>query len=265
MSNKASGKGKNVSGGSGPRGKPTPRKGAGVVAAARQPTSRRGTLAGVVVVMVLVLVIAGFLYQRTRTTPVNNGYGAAATAQVMVTNGVVRVGAANAPVTLNVFEDFTCPICGQFEGVYGQQLAQSLDQGKVAVNYHMLDFLNNRSASKDYSTRAAGAALCVAGDGTGSAFSKFHSALFAPATQPKENSGTDLSNTQLAKVAADAGASPAAQQCISSGAQVAAAATAAQAGQSALAASGNPVATPTILEGTTKIDINNRNWLTSLG
>lgn len=113
MSNKASGKGKNASGGSGPRGKPTPRKGAGVAAAARQPTSRRGTLAGVVVVVVLVVVIAGFLYQRTRTTPVNNGYGAATTAQVMVTNGVVRVGAANAPVTLNVFEDFNSRSCSR--------------------------------------------------------------------------------------------------------------------------------------------------------
>ncbi len=64
---------------------------------------------------------------------------------------------------------------------------------------------------------------------------------------------------------ADAGASPAAQQCISAGTQVDAATTAAQAGQAALAATGNPVATPTILNGTTRIDINNRNWITDLG
>jgi len=128
----------------------------------------------------------------------------------------------------------------------------------------MLNFLDSRSASKDYSSRAAGAALCVAQDGTGSAFPTFHSALFAAGTQPQENSGSDLSNTALAKVAANAGASPAAQQCISTGAQVTAATTAAQTGQTALQASGNPVATPTILNGTTKIDINNRNWLSHL-
>jgi len=244
------------------KGKRAPKN---VVTAARPATSRRGTyLAAAVVILIAILVIGGVFSQHSRTTAADNGYGAAKTAAVTVNAGVVHVGAPNAPVTLNVYEDFTCPICGQFEGVYGQQLAQAQDQGKIAVDYHMLNFLDSRSASKDYSSRAAGAALCVAQDGTGSAFPTFHSALFAAGTQPQENSGSDLSNTALAKVAANAGASPAAQQCISTGAQVTAATTAAQTGQTALQASGNPVATPTILNGTTKIDINNRNWLSHL-
>lgn len=240
------------------KGKRAPKN---VVTAARPATSRRGTY---LVAAAAILVIGGVFYQHSRTTAADNGYGAAKTAAVTVNAGVVHVGAPNAPVTWNVYEDFTCPICRQFEGVYGQQLAQAQDQGKTAVDYHMLDFLDSRSASKDYSTRAAGAALCVARDGTGSAFPTFHSALFAAGTQPQENSGSDLSNTALAKVAANAGASPAAQQCISTGAQVTAATTAAQTGQTALQALGNPVATPTILNGTTKIDINNRNWLSHL-
>lgn len=263
MSNKSGGKDKNASRGSGPtrkptRGKPSQRRGSVVLAAPRQPLSRRWALAGVVVAVVLVLAIAGFFYQRSQST-------SASTAPVRVTNGVVRVGAATAPVTITVFEDFTCPVCGQFEEVYGGELAQSLDQGKIAVDYRTLDFLNSKSASRDYSTRAAAAALCVAGDGTGSAFSKFHSTLFAPATQPKENSPGDLSNAQLTSLAADVGASPNAQRCISSGVQSRPARDAAQAGRAALAASGNPVVTPTVLNGTTKIDLNNRNWITSLG
>jgi len=270
VSNKTGGKGKNASRGYGPtrkptRGKPSQRKGSVVLAAPRQPLSRRGALAGVVVVVVLVLAIAGFFYQRSRSAPGGTSAVAASTAPVRVTNGVVRVGAATAPVTITVFEDFTCPVCGQFEEVYGRELAQSLDQGKIAVDYRTLDFLNSKSASRDYSTRAAAAALCVAGDGTGSAFSKFHSTLFAPATQPKENSPEDLSNAQLTSLAADVGASPNAQHCISSGVQSRPARDAAQAGRSALAASGNPVVTPTVLNGTTKIDLNNRNWITSLG
>lgn len=236
-----------------------------VVAAARPGNSRRGTyLAAAVVVLVAVVVIGGVFYQHSRTTPVSAGSGAATTAPVSAANGAVRVGAAGAPVTLDVYEDFLCPICAQFDAVYGQQLAQALDQGKIAINYHLLDFLDSRSASGDYSRRAAGAALCVAEAGNGSAFPAFHTAMFATTKQPKENSGSDLSNGQLAKVAAEAGGPAAAQQCISSGAQTAATTTAAQTGQATLAATGNPVATPTLLHGTTNIDINDRNWLTSL-
>ncbi|MEO9222126.1 MAG: thioredoxin domain-containing protein [Mycobacteriaceae bacterium] len=236
-----------------------------VVAAARPGSSHRGTyLAAAAVILIAVVVIGGIFYQHSRTTAANDGYGSAKTAAVTVSDGVVRVGAPNAPVTLNAYEDFLCPICGQFEATYGQQIAQELDQGKIAIKYHMLDFLNQSSASKDYSSRAAGAALCVASDGTGSVFPKFHSALFATGTQPQEGSKSDLSNDALAKVAADAGATSSAQQCISSGAKVADAKSASQAGQAALQASGNQVATPTILNGTTKIDINDRNWLSNL-
>jgi len=129
------------------KGKRAPKN---VVTAARTATSRRGTyLVAAVVILIAVLVIGGVFYQHSRTTAANNGYGAAKTAAVTVNAGVVHVGAPNAPVTLNVYEDFTCPICGQFEGVYGQQLAQAQDQGKTAVDYHMLDFLDSRSAVKE--------------------------------------------------------------------------------------------------------------------
>jgi len=244
------------------RGGPNPRK---VASPARPTQSRRGMLlAGAAVVAVLAVVVAGVLYQRSQSQPINDGYGTSKSAAVSVSDGVVRVGAVSAPVTLELFEDFLCPNCGAFETVYGQQLAQSLDQGTVAINYHFLDFLNARSASTDYSSRAAGAALCVARDGTGAAFPAFHAALYAGPTQPKESSDSDLSNAQLAAVAAGVGASTSAQQCITAGAETAAARTASQAGQTALQASGNQVATPTVLNGSTKINTNDRNWLSKL-
>ena len=239
--------------------------GRGVVAAARPTQSRRGTLvAAAAVVLVLVVVIGGVFYQRSRSAPLNDGYGSAQSSSVSVSSGVVRVGSTTAPVTLDVYEDFLCPICGQFEGVYGQQVAQALDQGKVAVRYHMLDFLNADSASRDYSSRAAGAALCVAADGSGSAFPAFHTALFAPDNQPREKAGSDLGNDQLATLAGTAGASTTAQQCISAGTQTVAAQAASQTGQAALQAAVGQVGTPTILNGSTQVNINDRSWLTNL-
>lgn len=239
--------------------------GHGIVAAARPTQSRRGQLiAAGAVVLVLVVVIGGVLYERSQTGPVNDGYGSAQNARVSVGDGVVRVGATNAPVTLDVYEDFLCPICGQFEGLYGQQVAQAQDQGKVAVSYHFLDFLNPSSASKDYSSRAAGAALCVASDGDGSAFPAFHTVLFTTSNQPKEKADVDLTNAQLASLAGTAGASQAAQQCIAAGTRVSAAQAASQSGQSRLESVTGRVGTPTILNGTAQVNFNDRSWLTKL-
>src|SRR5699024_1961744 len=96
---------------------------------------------------------------------------------------------------------------------------QAIDNGDLAVRYHMLNFLNRSSASGDYSTRAAGAALCVAETGDGELFSKFHSTLFQQGTQPRENGSSDLSNEQLADVAKQVGADDGVAQCISDGAK----------------------------------------------
>ncbi len=233
----------------------------------RPVTSRTSTLvAAAVLAVVAVVVVVGVVYQNSRSPARVDGYGAAQTATVQVTDGVVRVGTANAPVTIDVFEDALCPVCGQFEKIYGQELAQALDEGKVAARFHLLDFLNPGSASKTYSTRAAAAALCVASDGAGRAFPKFHASLFDSATQPQEGAGTDLSDAQLAELAKAAGASAGAQSCITSGAKMAEAASTAQASTHQLATilGADKVGTPTVLNGTKKINVNNQDWIAQL-
>ena len=234
----------------------------------RPVTSKNSTLVAVaVLVLVAIVVIGGVLYQSNRSQPRVDGYGTAQKSTVQVADGVVRVGMPAAPVTIDLYEDFLCPVCGQFEKIYGQELAQALDQGKVAVRYHLLDFLNPRSASKSYSTRAAAAALCVASDGDGAAYPKFHASLFSGGTQPKEGASTDLSDPQLAELARSAGASQAAQTCITSGGKMAAATAAAQAGTQQLAAAvgEDKVGTPTVLNGNKSVDVNNQDWITQIG
>lgn len=240
--------------------------GAAVVgAAARRGPSRTPLVAGAVVIVVLVVVIGGYLFQHSRSAPATGGAVVAAQdAPVTTDGGTVVVGRPDAPVTLDVYEDALCPVCAQFEQRDGASVAAALDDGSVQVRYHLLNFLNSRSASGDYSTRAAAAALAVARDGSGSAFPALHSALFLPTTQPREQGSSDLSNAQLADLAAEQGASAAAQEQISSGALVPEAVAAAQAGEQSLTASGNDVATPTILDGSTKVDISNPDWLQSL-
>lgn len=231
----------------------------------RPVTSRSSTvIAAVVLVLVAVVVIGGVIYQSSRSKPRNEGYGSAQNSTVQVADGIVRVGAANAPVTVDVYEDFLCPICSQFEKLYGQELAQSLDQGKVAVRYHMLNFLDARSASKNYSTRAAAATLCVASDGNGAAFPKFHATLFTTGTQPTESSSTDLSDAQLADLAKTAGASSTGQTCITTGAKKADTAVTAQAGEQQLLKAVGQVGTPTVLKDGKQVNWQNSDWISQL-
>lgn len=229
----------------------------------KQVQSRRG-LAYIVVALVAVAVVVGVFVNQQRVEPQNEGYGTT-TAPVSVADGVVRVGQPGAATTIDLYEDFQCPVCAQLERVYGQQLAQAMDEGRVAVRYHMLTFLNSRSASGNYSERAAGAALAVAGDGDGAAFAAFHTSLFT--NQPEEGGSTDLSDADLAGLARDAGASAAAVQAVTDGTTTQAAATAAAAGEQQLAAAlgTQSIGTPTVLRDGQQVNLNDSSWVTDLG
>ena len=123
-----------------------------------------------------------------------------------VKNGVV-VGKA-APVTVDVFEDFQCPICQQFEQSAHTDISAKIKAGQIQVRYHMMAFLDSASNGNRYSSRAANAALC-ASDINVDTFAKFHDVLYGKDTsgkqvQPAENS-SGRTNTQLLGYARQAG------------------------------------------------------------
>ncbi|MFD9662153.1 DsbA family protein [Rhodococcus sp. NPDC059968] len=234
-----------------------------------QPESSRSTyiLGGLAVLVIAVLVIGGVIWQSNRSKPRNDGYGGVQNSEVQVAlqdDGVVRLGRPDAATTVDLFEDPMCPYCAELENKNGQELAQAIDDGKVAVRYHILNFLDQLSASGDYSTRAVAASECIAESGDALAYSAFHAALFSPSNQPKENGSSDHTNEELAQIAGDAGASDAAAQCITTGAKVEQARTHAEAGRQALAASG-ATGTPAVVEDGTVIDaLSNENWVSQL-
>ena len=104
-------------------------------------------------------------------------------------------------LTLDIYEDALCPICAEFERQYGQQINQAIDNGTLAVNYHMLNFLNKSSFSGDYSSRAAAALLCVAQQSGAQpgVYLAFHSALFSSDHQPEEGGSSDLTNERAGR------------------------------------------------------------------
>ena len=264
--------------------KATPAKAGPTKATANRPAGRQSVAAarkssggsnrtqliigGVAVLVIGAIIVFGLVLNKQQTAVQAEGYGASTQSVATESNGVVTVSKPGAApsLTLDIYEDALCPICAEFERQYGQQINQAIDSGTLAVNYHMLNFLNPSSFSKDYSSRAAAALLCVAQQSGTQAgvYLAFHSALFSPDHQPEEGGSSDLTNDELAALATSSGASAAAAQCTSSGQNVAAAEAAATASSATLsAATGGRVATPTVVKDGVPVSLS-VNWLGEL-
>ncbi|GAA0554750.1 MULTISPECIES: DsbA family protein [Actinomadura] len=84
---------------------------------------------------------------------------------------------------LEIFEDFQCPVCKQFEDATGQTVLELAEQGKVKVVYRPFHlFGQQKDPIRINSLRAAEAALCVPAD----KWISYHEALFR--FQPAEGS-----------------------------------------------------------------------------
>lgn len=103
--------------------------------------------------------------------------------------------------TLDVYVDYMCPICGQFEQTNSASVAELREGGDITLVVHPVSILDRASQGTEYSTRAASAAAWVA-DRAPEQFSAFHDAMFA--SQPAENT-PGLSDEQIAQVAEQAG------------------------------------------------------------
>lgn len=184
--------------------------------------------------------------------------------------GVITISRGDPDLVLDVYADALCPICMEFEGEYGAQISQAVDAELVAVRYRMVDFLNAASASGDYSTRAYAALISVAthdGDRP-DVFAQFYAALFSAAHQPEEQGASDLSDSDLAALAAGVGASQTAQQDIVSGAAMDAATADARRNLASLTATaasvGRAPGTPTVAVDGIPVSTNTPDWLADL-
>ncbi|MDQ2846748.1 MAG: thioredoxin domain-containing protein [Actinomycetota bacterium] len=251
-------------------GRPSAQSGRQSVAAARRNSSNSNRtqliIGGIAVVVIAAIVVLGLVLNKKNNAVQGAGYGSSTASTAKVSGGVISVGNNNPAKSIDVYEDFLCPICGEFESQYGQQIAQFADQGKLQVNIHMINFLDSHSASKDYSSRAAAALLAVAteaGDKPGLVL-KFHSALYASGTQPTEGGSTDLTNAQLAALAIKDGAPASVGTAITSGKYLEQVKTNATTFEAQMQRATGTVGTPTVLNGGKPVSINDVNWLSNI-
>ena len=118
----------------------------------------------------------------------------------------VFVGSSAAPVTIDIFNEPICPPCGTFIRSNASDIDAAVNNKKLAVRYHLLNFLDSGSHSKNYSTRAVAATYCVAAQNDPKVYTEFYSGLFASNFQPPEHGPEDRTDSELAQLAKSVGA-----------------------------------------------------------
>ena len=165
-------------------------------------------LTSVVVLFAVALVL--YIVLSGETKPES---GEARSVRVESSNVVKKDDGIEPKLVLSIYEDPLCPHCGAFEKAFGPTINKLVDGGAIAVDYYMVGILNSAS-NQNYSSRASGAAYCVADEST-EAFRRFHAALYAQ--QPSETGGAYPTNAQLTETARQAGAAGKVPECIDKG------------------------------------------------
>ncbi|GAA1627163.1 DsbA family protein [Catellatospora bangladeshensis] len=155
---------------------------------------RTAVTSAVAAVALLVAGIVGYGVYRSQQPAA--GFAAPASATDDRTG--VRVG--DGPVTVEVYLDYLCPACRQFEQQAGATIERLLAERRITMVYHPVAILD-RYSTNDYSSRSAAGAGCAADAGR---LVQYTNALYAD--QPAEG-GAGHTDDRLVEIAATAGLS----------------------------------------------------------
>jgi protein-disulfide isomerase len=168
------------------------------------------TITAAVVGVIAIAVGIGLLVQNNKASSNNatrSAFGAgvpfSAPAGVSVSPASVQnpggivYGKTDAKVTLQVWEDVRCPFCKQAEDMWGDIYRQYTDQGKIKVEYHLVDLIDRNGAGQG--SLVGGNALACAQDVGSAQFESFHNLLYKD--QPSETTDPYGSTDNLLNLA----------------------------------------------------------------
>ena len=155
-----------------------------------------GISAAVVVVLVALAGLVVFLNNQASAP------GPAPSANDTFDSDAGAISFGDGEDTVAVFVDFQCPACKNFEQQFGPALEQAAEAGTITLQYHPIAILDRFSQGTEYSSRSAGAAVCVA-ESNPDLYLDYANTLFE--NQPTENS-SGLPTEQLAEFATQVGA-----------------------------------------------------------
>ncbi|TBN57643.1 hypothetical protein EYE40_09730 [Glaciihabitans arcticus] len=104
-------------------------------------------------------------------------------------------------ISIQLYIDYFCPVCGAFEKANGEQISAWVESGAATVEIFPYAITDSVSQGTKYATRSANAAACVADESPDQYFA-FHQVLY----DDRPDEGTPgLTDEQLIKLTKDAG------------------------------------------------------------
>ncbi|WP_244931985.1 thioredoxin domain-containing protein [Nocardioides sp. W7] len=171
----------------------TERAAAAVREQQREEARRRNLMVGGVVGVLVVALVAGFLWMRANDTSDD------VTAPAAGSEYGLTIGPDGAPREVIIYEDFHCVHCADLEERTREDLARFAEAGDVRVEFRTVSFLT------DYSMRAANAFKVVLEEAGPEVAKRYHDLLFQ--NYDKASGSEDgLDDDTLVSLAVDAGA-----------------------------------------------------------
>ena len=186
----------------------------------RQRAERRKrqlTIGGVVVLVMAVAVSVGIAVSvaKHNSSPYVAPVAAVVDPQAKSDKATgIHIGSADAPVKMNVFEDFRCPVCQSVETTVEPTYRQYVEDGKLQITYHPARIIDSHDNGTG-SLNGANAAACAQDEGQ---FLPLHDLLYA--NQPDETTDPWSSKTPILAIANQIPALKASatfQTCVTSG------------------------------------------------
>lgn len=169
--------------------------------AQRRKRNRTLGIAGGALAVIVVVVLAVVLIQVNRSS--SGGFDGKVAPISKQADGTVVMAkkGVTAPV-LDIYEDFQCPICHEFEKANDTTVKRLAAEGKAKVVYHPMTIFADQGQSKnahENSVRALNASMAA----PAGKWMAFHDKLYA--NQPDETQAGGFPNSQLVKLGKQAG------------------------------------------------------------
>ncbi|WP_158607543.1 DsbA family protein [Flexivirga caeni] len=161
-------------------------------------------IAGIIAtVLVVIVVVAVFVTQANKSGAYSGPVpkGGTSNAKGLQAHPDVKLQ-AGAP-TVDIYEDFQCPICGDLEKTNGAQILADAKAGKIKLVWHLMTFIEDNLQNAPASTIAANGLYCAADAGEAAAY---HKATFAgQRSEDEEKDGNTYTLADLKKYGQQAG------------------------------------------------------------
>ena len=171
-------------------------KAAAELEALRKKQARKSILTVAAIVVAIAVIIGGLVWFSLN----RSGDSKVTAAKAGSSEHGLVIGPDDAPRKVVIYEDFLCPVCGDFEAASGEDLAELAAEGKVQVDYRPFVLLDRFGP---YSELATSAFAVVQEEAGNQVAKKFHDLLYE--NQPSET-GPYPEAADLVDLAVEAGA-----------------------------------------------------------